>query len=105
MRRLSELKEALSRESSLRKSLEDSHQAMLLRIRDMECVVEEEREQVRNDRKKCLPSCSSSSSSIFFCSYFGCGDDGYLIFLRITCAVVSGCKSGLRDWMPKICNC
>ncbi len=45
-RRLLELKDEAVREASLRSSLEESHNALLDRIKDMEELVEKEREEV-----------------------------------------------------------
>ena len=45
-RRVGELKEELSRESSMRASLEESHKSLLQRITDMESTVEAERGEV-----------------------------------------------------------
>lgn len=45
-RRLNELKDELTREKSLRSSLEESHSSLLTRIQEMESVVDKEREEV-----------------------------------------------------------
>ncbi|KAL4221302.1 hypothetical protein ACF0H5_019565 [Mactra antiquata] len=47
-KRITELKEEVSREQSLRASLEESHNTLLTRIREMESVVETERSGVKN---------------------------------------------------------
>ncbi|KAK6176820.1 hypothetical protein SNE40_015048 [Patella caerulea] len=52
-RRVSELKEELAMEKSLRSSLEHSHNTLLSRVRDMETVVESEREEVGNINSVC----------------------------------------------------
>ncbi|XP_022099991.1 coiled-coil domain-containing protein 150-like [Acanthaster planci] len=46
-KRNSELREELAREGSLRRSLEDSHGALLERVREMEELVESERQEVQ----------------------------------------------------------
>ena len=46
-RKLNELREELARETSLRSSLEDSHNSLLTRIKEMEVIVEKERSEVR----------------------------------------------------------
>ena len=46
-RKLNELREELARETSLRSSLEDSHNSLLTRIKEMEVIVEKERGEVR----------------------------------------------------------
>ncbi|XP_071109363.1 coiled-coil domain-containing protein 150-like [Haliotis cracherodii] len=53
IRRVAEMKEELSMESSLRSSLEDSHNTLLGRIREMETVVESERTEVYNLTTTC----------------------------------------------------
>ena len=45
-KRINELKEEVSREKSLRASLEESHNTLMTRVREMEHVVETERDQV-----------------------------------------------------------
>ena len=45
-KRISDLKEEVSREQSLRASLEESHNTLLTRVREMETVVEMERSGV-----------------------------------------------------------
>ena len=45
-KRISDLQEEISREKSLRTSLEDSHNTLLSRVREMEAMVELERNQV-----------------------------------------------------------
>jgi len=47
-RRITELKEEVTREQSLRASLEESHNTLLTRVREMETVVEAERCGVRD---------------------------------------------------------
>jgi predicted nucleic acid-binding Zn-ribbon protein len=46
-RRINELKEECDREKSLRKSLEESHNTLMERVRDMEKLIESERKEVR----------------------------------------------------------
>lgn len=46
-KRISDLKEEVAREQSLRASLEESHNTLLTRVREMESVVEMERSGVR----------------------------------------------------------
>ena len=46
-RKLNELREELARETSLRSSLEESHNSLLTRIKEMEVIVEKERGEVR----------------------------------------------------------
>ena len=46
MRRLKEVQGELSHETSLRESLEESHNTLLQRVQEMESVVEGEREEV-----------------------------------------------------------
>ena len=46
-RKLNELREELARETSLRSSLEESHNSLLTRIKEMEVIVEKERDEVR----------------------------------------------------------
>ena len=45
-RKLNELREELARETSLRSSLEDSHNSLLTRIKEMEIIVDKERKEV-----------------------------------------------------------
>ena len=45
-RKLNELREELARETSLRSSLEESHNSLLTRIKEMEVIVEKERGEV-----------------------------------------------------------
>lgn len=45
-RRISELKDELTRESSLRTSLEESHNTLLGRVQQMEQIVQKERQEV-----------------------------------------------------------
>ena len=45
-KRINDLKEEISREKSLRASLEDSHNTLLTRVREMESIVEVERNEV-----------------------------------------------------------
>ena len=45
-KRITELKEEINREKSLRASLEESHNTLLTRVREMESVVEVERNEV-----------------------------------------------------------
>ena len=45
-RRINELKEECDREKSLRKSLEETHNTLMERVRDMEKLVESERKEV-----------------------------------------------------------
>ena len=45
-RRITEIKEELDREKSLRSSLEESHNTLLGRIREQENIVESERKEV-----------------------------------------------------------
>lgn len=47
-KRISDLKEEVAREQSLRASLEESHNTLLTRVREMEAVVELERSGVKN---------------------------------------------------------
>ncbi len=47
-RRIGELKEDLSREVSLRASLEESHSTLLERVQDMEGIVSQEQHDVRH---------------------------------------------------------
>ena len=46
-KRITELKEEVTREQSLRSSLEESHNTLLVRVREMEKLVENERNGVR----------------------------------------------------------
>ena len=46
MKKMSGIQEDLSRETSLRSSLEESHNSLLTRIKEMEIIVEKEREEV-----------------------------------------------------------
>ena len=48
MRRLTEMKEEATRESSLRASLEESHSTLLTRLQDMEAVIETLRAEVHS---------------------------------------------------------
>lgn len=52
-RRINELKEECDREKSLRKSLEESHNTLMERVRDMEKLVESERKEVKSLAKDC----------------------------------------------------
>ncbi|ELU00029.1 hypothetical protein CAPTEDRAFT_187093, partial [Capitella teleta] len=52
-RRLSEMKDELSRESELRGSMEESHATLLTRIQDMENIVDKEREEVKSLTADC----------------------------------------------------
>lgn len=45
-RKVTELRDELQRECSLRESLEESHNVLLARIRDIESTVNEERSEV-----------------------------------------------------------
>lgn len=45
-KRINEIREELEREKSLRHSLEESHNTLLARIREMESIVESERKEV-----------------------------------------------------------
>lgn len=47
LRRINELKEEAAREASLRGSLETSHSTLLIRIQEMESVIEKERKEVK----------------------------------------------------------
>ena len=46
LRRVSELREQVAREASLRSSLEESHKSLLSRVQEMETIVETERQEV-----------------------------------------------------------
>ena len=46
MKKMTGVQEELSRETSLRSSLEESHNSLLTRIKEMEIIVEKEREEV-----------------------------------------------------------
>ena len=46
VRRVSELREQVARETSLRASLEESHNSLLSRVQEMEGIVESERDEV-----------------------------------------------------------
>lgn len=46
-KRINELREEIEREKSLRHSLEESHNTLLARIREMESIVESESKEVR----------------------------------------------------------
>ncbi|CAG2214157.1 unnamed protein product [Mytilus edulis] len=52
-RRINELKEECDREKSLRKSLEESHNTLMERVRDMETLVESERKEVKSLSMDC----------------------------------------------------
>ncbi|CAC5405196.1 unnamed protein product [Mytilus coruscus] len=52
-RRINELKEECDREKSLRKSLEESHNTLMERVRDMEALVESERKEVKSLSMDC----------------------------------------------------
>ena len=49
LKRVSELKEELQRETKLASSLEESQSSLLKRVKDMENQVESERQQVKSD--------------------------------------------------------
>ena len=51
-KRIGDLQEEISREKSLRTSLEESHNTLLTRVREMESIVEVERNQVGNFSKE-----------------------------------------------------
>lgn len=46
-RRVNDLREEVARESSLRASLEESHNTLLTRIQEVEAIVEHEQDEVR----------------------------------------------------------
>ncbi len=46
-RKITEIREELSRETSLRSSLEESHNSLLTRVKEMEVIVSKEREEVK----------------------------------------------------------
>ncbi len=59
-RRVGELQQELGRETSLRSSLEDSHSALLTRVKEMEAVVQREREEVgEGEERGCGGQCSN----------------------------------------------
>ncbi|KAL5015200.1 hypothetical protein ScPMuIL_009470 [Solemya velum] len=53
-RKLTELRDELQRECSLRESLEESHNVLLARVRDIESTVDEERSEVETLTSDCL---------------------------------------------------
>ena len=59
-KRINDLKEEISREKSLRASLEDSHNTLLTRVREMESIVEVERNEVKKIVNTFAPSCLES---------------------------------------------
>ncbi|XP_056014770.1 coiled-coil domain-containing protein 150-like isoform X7 [Ostrea edulis] len=52
-KRINEIREELEREKSLRHSLEESHNTLLARIREMESIVESERKEVKTLSNDC----------------------------------------------------
>ncbi|XP_033730610.1 protein Spindly-A-like, partial [Pecten maximus] len=52
-RKMSEVKEELEREKSIRSSLEESHNTLLGRVREMENMVESERKEVKSLTTDC----------------------------------------------------
>ena len=51
-RKLEEAKQELGREKELRATLEDSHQALISRVEDMEATIEHERTNVSENMKQ-----------------------------------------------------